>query len=1003
MTYVDLFSGLGFDFNVDLEPKAIDIEKDAVLTQKLKNSVFFYKSPTNTNTSFYLITSTLEQLELDELRKYIWNKNDGDVIFYHPNKAETVEMLYGKFSPKVAYNKSILRIFSTNQKDLDKLDEIKKWQFDSGAFWLNYQKFFEKSKFKGIDKELVGVLEALKKHLSQLLSPLTASEDERDVVVQALIDRTLYIKYLEDRHIINSFFYKKYFQNSELNYQKLLENNDKKGINTLFEEIQNIFNNSLFETPEIDEQFLTVEVCTAIASSFNHSIDSPQLNLFDFRFDVLPVEFISYIYEVFLSDKQKANGIFYTPKKLAQLITDDVIPDGSNIGSILDPSCGSGMFLIVGFKRLLEIARIQELEPDNSIDKIKFRLQLLCDNIFGIEKQITAQRFTLFSLSLQVFDGINAEEIKNYIAAELKQKGEISLFKKFDFHRNIKHANTLDIFDKPFDGQVFSYIVGNPPFVGKEVSEDAKKFKDNYTLNIFKERIIAKDLVDGCQISQCFLLKIIEWSNEQTRFGFVSNSSNFYNEAVGFQKFFYSRYKIEKIYELSRVKKILFEEAKESVVAIVFTNNFDYQIFDNILDYYPVELGLFSEKPFELLIIQEDKVIKIEQAKLFNRELKLRDFLVGNDFDRVLTGKMSLNTPMSRYINPVRRGFEIWGKDARKKEFNISNQDWKKITSIDKINYLNKFIEAYFSHTQSSNYDKSYIKPSNLKPFVKIPSNQFISNIDNFHRPRVDRGIYFGDKLMFTRIGSSLNCVYSKGPDYFDFSVYTIKLKDANLYYLFVALLNSYVVRFYLDFYLRKRMFDSFSRIGNKDILNIPIPSELDATLVKQISTLSQDLTNGKYAYSEKEEEINDLIYDLYELSYWEKQRVKDYFLPKEKIGRKRNALNNYTSTLKEIVGFYFKNPIKIEEASVGFNLIVVKLSFDDNSNNPTVDNTKLFSLNEIFEQNPNTNFLASQEKIFGEDCVYIIKDDRNTNWTETKAFEDGQDIVKRLIPNAND
>ena len=58
--------------------------------------------------------------------------------------------------------------------------------------------------------------------------------------------------------------------------------------------------------------------------------------------------------------------------------------------------------------------------------------------------------------------------------------------------------------------------------------------------------------------------------------------------------------------------------------------------------------------------------------------------------------------------------------------------------------------------------------------------------------------------------------------------------------------------------------------------------------------------------------------------------------------------------------------------------------------------------LNEIFEQNPNANFLASQEKIFGKDCVYIIKEDINKNWTETKAFEDGQDILKHLIPNEN-
>ena len=129
----------------------------------------------------------------------------------------------------------------------------------------------------------------------------------------------------------------------------------------------------------------------------------------------MPVEFISYIYEVFLSEKQKENGIYYTPKKLAQLIVDEVINE-DRIGSILDPSSGSGMFLIIGFQRLLEIAQKQGLEPENNIEKIRFRNKLLYDNIFGIEKELTAQRFTLFSLSLQIFTGINPNDIEEFIA-----------------------------------------------------------------------------------------------------------------------------------------------------------------------------------------------------------------------------------------------------------------------------------------------------------------------------------------------------------------------------------------------------------------------------------------------------------------------------------------------------------------------------------------------------------------------------------------------------------
>lgn len=1003
MNYIEIFSELGFDFKVDLKPKHIDIEKNATLTDRLKKSVFFFKSPNNTNTSFYLIATVLDTSEFEEIRKYIWNKNDADLIFYYPNEDAKLEMFYAKYSPKISNKESFLEAFSTSQKDLDKIEKIKHWQFDTGVFWLNYHSFIDKAKYKGIDKELVSTLKALKEQLYSTLSNLISEENKCNEVVQALIDRTLYIKYLEDNHIINSHFYGHYFKDTSLNYEKLLENNSNTDLNKLFKKIHEIFNNALFDQPTIDNEFLTNDVRSLIATSFKANLNTGQLRLYDFQFDVLPVEFISYIYEVFLSEKQKENGIYYTPKKLAQLIVDEVINE-DKIGPILDPSSGSGMFLIVGYQRLLEIAKKQKLEPESNIEKIiKYRTKLLSDNIFGIEKELTAQRFTLFSLSLQIFIGIDPIDIKEFIAKKLRENKKIDLFSEHSFFENIKHANTLNLSEKPFEDKQFSYLVGNPPFFEIPNTEEYKNeisFLNSYKVTLTNEnKVIAKNIVGRSQISQCFFLKIKDWSKENSRFGFVSNSSNFYNDySESFQDYFYSNYGIEKIYELSRVKDILFEKAKESVVAIIFTNNYK----DNIIDYYPVNLGLFSEKPFELLIIQEDKAIEFEQKKIVEKQIRLRDFLVGNDFDRSLISKIGINSQIKDYTSSVDRGFEIWGEDARHKEFNLSNNDWKKLDAFQKGKYLQKFIEKYFNVIFSTEYDKPYIKPANLKPFIKTASSQFISNIDNFHRPRINRGIYLGKKLIFTRIGSKLNCVYSEDTDYFDFSVYTIKLKDESLYYLFQAILNSSLIQFYLDFYLRKRVFDSFSRIGNEDVLNIPVPKELDPDLVIEISNISKDLTEGKYEYSEKENELNELMYNLYELSYWEKQRIKDYFSPKARIGRKKKNLSNYKTTLKEVIGFYLKNAIIIEETSTDFNLIVVKISLNNNSDTPKADKTQKYILNEIFEQNPNGNFLASQEKIYSKDCVYIIKEDINRNWSETKAFEDGQDILKHLIPNEN-
>lgn len=1004
MTYVDFFSNLGFDFNTDLKSKAIDVEKEATLYKKLENSVFYYKSPNNTNTSFYLITSALETTELEHFRKYVWNKNDADIIFYFPNEAEEVVMYYAKYSPKFSNKESVLEVFSTIEKDLDTIDKIKHWQFDSGVFWLNYRSFINKAKHKGIDKELVATLKALKEQLNQLLLQFIFEDNIRNEVVQALIDRTLYIKYLEDNHIINSYFFSHYFNDVTLNYEKLLENNAKKDINELYSIIHEIFNNSLFDTPKIDEKYLTSEICNIIAKSFNHNVSTGQLRLFDYRFNVLPVEFISYIYEVFLSDKQKENGIYYTPKKLAQLIVDDVIKE-DKIGSILDPSSGSGMFLITGYQRLLEIAQKQNLEPKDSIGKIKYRTQLLSENIFGIEKELTAQRFTLFSLSLQIFIGIDPEEIKEFIAKELKDNKKINLFSEYSFFQNIKHANTLNSSEKPFAEMVFSYIVGNPPFFEIPNTSEFKNeisFLNSYQVSLLDgNKTLAKNIVSDAQISQCFFLKIKDWSNQDTRFGFVSNSSNFYYSEP-FQNYFYANYGIEKVYELSRVKKILFEKAKESVIAVIFTNSNR----DEIIDYYPVDLGLFSEKPFELLIIQEDKIIEINQKELVENNVRLRDYLVGNQFDLELVNSVDeSSTAIVNYIKKrdnktlfIHTGLQLAGVDVIIKEFGITRETY----NSNKKKYLENYSNMYSQPIKSEDFPTPLIISKNINNFVIEGINCYANDISNFRRKGYNEDIYEGDRILWGRIGQNLKAVYTNEKIYFNFDVHVIKLTNPDLYYLFTAILNSSFVNYYINLVLRKRIFDFHSKIDKSDFCYIPVPKVLNEEKASQISAISQQLLSGTYQYAEKEKELNELIYDLYELSYWDKQRVRDYFLPKSRIGRKRNALTGYKNTLKEIIGFYFESPIAIEETTTDFNLIVVKISFNNNSNSPIATKAKKYLLNEIFEQNPNSNFLANQEKIFGNDCVFIIKEDINKNWTETKAFEDGQDILKRLMPDAN-
>ncbi|MDR2147395.1 MAG: N-6 DNA methylase [Tannerella sp.] len=1004
MSFVDFFSRLDFDFNTNLKSETFYFEKELCLTTKLNNSVFFYSSPPQTNTSFYFITTPLNENEIKVIRKYIWNKNDADLIFLSSPEDSEIIMSYAKYSPTVEYKESILDKFNVSDPDLKKIEQIKRWQFDSGAFWLNYYSFIDKVKYKGIDKELITTLNALKDELDKILHSHIQETEKRGETVQALIDRTLYIKYLEDKHIINSFFYKHYFKDDSLNYEKLLNESDERNINEFFKIIHDIFSNQLFDKPDIEPKYITPEICKLIATSFRANLKTGQLRLFDFQFDVLPIEFISSIYEIFLTDEQKKNGIYYTPKKLAQLIVDDVIV-ADKIGSILDPSCGSGMFLVIGYQRLLEIEQKQGNEPEDSIDKIKFRMKLLKENIFGIEKKSIAQRFTLFSLSLQIFKDIPPQEIKEFIKHEIKQHKKINLFSEYNFYENILCQNTLDVQKLPFGNIKFDYIVGNPPFFEIKRTDEEISFLENYDVHLENEKTVkAKYIIGAHQISQCFFLKLKDWSNADTRFGFVSNSSNFYNDnSDGFQKYFYTYYGIEKIYELSRVKKILFEKAKESVVILIFSNEF----MDNMIKYYPVDMGLFSEKPFELLIIEEDKAIGIKQRELQNRKVKLRNYLVGNEFDNRMINQLNNLSKLQEYIYSknntlfLHRGIDFVGFKEINKEFGINKSEWDLFSQQQRNEYYEKFKNQYTSKEQTPEFNIPFIKPASIEKFKIHTIDYYLGDdISMFQRPR-PKELYKDGRIVLSRIGKTLKAVYLNEHIYFDFDLYVLKLKNEDLYYLIIAILNSDLINFYINIHLKKRIDAAFPKIGMEDIKKIPIPEELDEDLVTEISKISKNLVEGKFEYSEKEHKLNELIFDLYDLSYIDKQRIKDYFLKKKTVNR--NDLKLYSDNLEDSIQTFFKNPIQVETYSE-LNLIIVKIVLNKQyfEDYPSAKKTALYVLNEIFKQNPNENYLAGQEKIFGEYCVYIIKKDLNTNWTETKAFEDGQDILKRLIDFKN-
>jgi methylase of polypeptide subunit release factors len=356
----------------------------------------------------------------------------------------------------------------------------------SGVFWEEQEfknKFkFQNSSYDKLIENIRFIVDVLKKKYQGVPIDLV-----NKIIVQSIL-----IKYLEERidNNGNKLLSKKYFQkydksntfNDVLRKSKFVDlltdlNDSKKGFNgNVFKwtneeqrNLQNIDLSILAELLESDSSFKTGQ-----RSIWRY-----------FEFKYIPVELISRLYEEFLGTDKKRKGLYYTPSHLAKLLVDESLPlkkyNEINLDTfnVLDPACGSGIFLVTTFKRLVQIWRLQNGMKSPELPQLKNLLR----NIYGIDKEEQAIQLASFSLCLALCDELNDLSIRP-IFDDLREHNLI----KSDFFE------CDEIKDKKFD-----LIIGNPPFVrgGIKEFENKSSIIEDEVVEIPNNQIALKFLTDS--------------------------------------------------------------------------------------------------------------------------------------------------------------------------------------------------------------------------------------------------------------------------------------------------------------------------------------------------------------------------------------------------------------------------------------------------------------------------------------------------------------------------
>lgn len=982
----NLIEKIGFVQN-ELERRVLSFPNNRALSDKV-GTVLYYDKSESVKTRFYWISA--EKLNAEEtkaIHERIWNENKAELLFLE--KKDSLQINYINTSPKDGLLE--IAFINTNVEDSELLEKISKEHISTGGIWIEYSEALDtiKKQQQSVDKALENSLLSLRKGLDNIYMTKFESTIQRSKIIQALIDRTLFIKFLEDKGILNAVFYQKYFANEALDYKKLLENKDAHSINELFLKINEVFNNKLFETPEIKESDLIDEVLDLIAHTIKGTSIDGQLSLFDFQFDIIPIEFISHIYQIFLDDKKLANGIYYTPEGLANLVISETIREA---GTTLDPSCGSGIFLVLAFRKMYKL-------PDgnlNTYERIQHRLSFIKENIFGIEVESIAVRLAVFSLYLEVLTDIDHEELKSLVSEIILSENKRKLF-SVDFSDNIQEKNALSLDkDSPFPNKRFKYIIGNPPWFTIKKEDQSIDGIINYTY-WSKNR----EFVDN-QISQCFLLKIDSWSTQNTQFGFIVNSSNFLNESSNFQNFIFSSYRITKFFELYHLKEILFDYANEPACLMVF----DKQKYlpSHQLSYISPRLNSFT-KIFKTILIKESDFINISQRDLQNGKNHLRNYLIGNESDFLIINKLQSKDNYDSLIDIIinnkesYRGFEIWGEKALSNEYN------EKKSEISKAQYESRkleFLEKYLNKTQKDPFLFPIIKSSQIDNFkIKGKGQRFCQeNIANYHRPRA-KYIYEGEKIICTRIGGKLKAALIKDKIYFASDVYVLKLKESKYYSTITCCLNSILLDYFSQIKLRKRIDGSLSRLNTDDLEKLPIPKKINSQIENTFNSLLEGIEKGLYSFEDKKNELNDLVFDLYDLTPIEKQRVLDFYMEEKVLTP--SILETYSNVFYKTIRQYLNGSASLEyfsNSNLPLDVAGVKIVFGNSKKQVHIEQVVKFINYQLLRRVGNTSLMTLRERIYDTDTIYILKDTNPRNWSKSQAYDDAQFEINKILKN---
>lgn len=649
----------------------------------------------------------------EELHKAVWNFNESPIVIISENDIVSV---YNGFA--IDENTKLLKELGGDEI----LNDLNYFELVTGKTFEKFIKDF--NYLHRVDYRLL-------KNIEDTQDELLNKHDCDRKTANALLGKIIFIRYLIDRKVkINFDGISREWTNQE--FCDLLL--DKARVYRFFDYLQDKdsgFNGDLFPIEKDSFDDIPNEAFELIKSLLEGGeIKTGQQSLFQlYDFSVLPIEFISNVYERFIGKENQAKaGAYYTPTFLVDYIISQTVAkklntDNSTVScKVLDPACGSGIFLVESLRKIIEkYIALHGISDDKQAFKEVIK-RLAQENIFGIDKDDSAVQVAIFSVYLTLLDYQKPAEIENFKFPTLLNT---NFFVADFFETEVKDKTKAD-FNKELKKHSFDFILGNPPwFRGK--GENETPLYVSYINNREKNERLKEQppcSIGGKEIAQAFLIRSSDFSDIITENALIVTSKTLYNlNSVDFRTYFLHNFKVKRIFELAPVRREVFEKSNKKAIApacvLFYKYDKKHDTDNNIIEHITLKPSRFFSL-FKVFSINRTDFKKVQQTRLKEYDWLWKTLVYGSYLDFNFIKR--LNVEFSS-IKDVLDENEILFKQGLKRVDDDKKIDVTEIVGKPFLNTQKRHLRPFRIFETSEEWEENevgYIFKQNGKPYIEL-------------------------------------------------------------------------------------------------------------------------------------------------------------------------------------------------------------------------------------------------------------------------------------------